>query len=75
MEKLSYALGMSMASSLVNSGLNDINVEAFSKAVADVISKSELEMSPQEANEHIQVYFSKKQEEELKKNTEDGRIF
>lgn len=75
MEKLSYALGMSMASSLVNSGLSDINVEAFSKAVADVISKSELEMSPQEANEHIQVYFSKKQEEELKKNTEDGRIF
>ena len=75
MEKLSYALGMSMASSLVNSGLNDINVEAFSKAVADVISKSELEMSPQEANEHIQVYFSKKQEEELKKNTEAGRIF
>lgn len=75
MDKLSYALGMSMATSLANSGLSDINAEVFSKAVSDVLSKSELEMSPQEANEHIQVYFSKKQEEELKANTEAGLKF
>lgn len=75
MDKLSYALGMSMATSLANSGLSDINAEVFSKAVSDVLSKSELEMSPQEANEHIQVYFSKKQEEELKANSEAGHKF
>ncbi len=75
MDKLSYALGMSMATSLANSGLSDINAEVFSKAVSDVLSKSELEMSPQEANEHIQVYFSKKQEEELKANSEAGLKF
>ena len=75
MDKLSYALGMSMATSLANSGLSDINAKVFSKAVSDVLSKSELEMSPQEANEHIQVYFSKKQEEELKANTEAGLEF
>lgn len=75
MDKLSYALGMSMATSLANSGLSDINAKVFSKAVSDVLSKSELEMSPQEANEHIQVYFSKKQEEELKANTEAGLKF
>ncbi len=75
MEKLSYALGMSMASSLVNSGLNDINVEAYSKAVSDVLNKGELEMSAQEANEHIQVFFSKKQEEQLKQNEEAGKKF
>lgn len=75
MDKLSYALGMSMATSLANSGLSDINAKVFSKAVSDVLSKSELEMSPQEANEHIQVYFSKKQEEELKANSEAGLKF
>jgi hypothetical protein len=32
MDKLSYALGMSMASSLLQSGLTDIDVESFAQA-------------------------------------------
>ncbi len=76
MDKLSYALGMSMASSLVNSGLNKINVDSFTKAFNEIINNGgTTEMSAQEANQHIQEFFSKRQEELLKENTEAGIKF
>ncbi len=76
MDKLSYALGMSMASSLVNSGLNKIDVDSFVKAFNEVINNGGAsEMSPQEANQYIQEFFSKRQEELLKENTEAGIKF
>ena len=75
MEKLSYALGMSMASSLVKSGLNKIDVESFSKAFSDIITNGAAEMSPEEANQHIQEYFSKMQEEAMEANIEEGQKF
>ncbi len=75
MDKLSYALGMSMASSLVNSGLRDINVEDFAQGFAATIAGNEGVMTPQEANQHIQEFFSKRQEEMLIINLEEGRKF
>lgn len=75
MDKLSYALGMSMASSLVNSGLNQIDVDSFAKAFAATISGDAADMTPQEANQHIQDFFSKRQEEMIEVNLEEGRKF
>lgn len=75
MDKLSYALGMSMASSLVNSGLRDINVEDFAQGFAATIAGNEGAMTPQEANQHIQEFFSKQQEQMLTVNLEEGRKF
>lgn len=75
MEKLSYALGMSMASSLVKSGLNKIDVESFSKAFSDIITNGAAEMSPEEANQHIQDHFTKMQEEAMSANIEEGKNF
>ena len=75
MDKLSYALGMSMASSLVNSGLNQIDVDSFAKAFATTISGGAADMTPQEANQHIQDFFSKRQEEMIEVNLEEGRKF
>lgn len=75
MDKLSYALGMSMASSLVNSGLNKIDVDSFAKAFATTISGGAADMTPQEANQHIQDFFSKRQEEMIEVNLEEGRKF
>lgn len=75
MEKLSYALGMSMASNLMNSGLQELDVESFVKAFTDLMKNNTPTMSPQEANQLIQEYFSKKQEEMLNKNLELGRTF
>lgn len=75
MDKLSYALGMSMASSLVNSGLNQIDTDSFVKAFVEVINNGAAEMSPQEANEYIQDYLSKRQNEMLGENLRIGRKF
>ena len=75
MDKLSYALGMSMASSLVNSGLNQIDVDSFVKAFVEVINNGAADMSPQEANQYIQEYLSKRQNEMLGENLKIGREF
>lgn len=75
MDKLSYALGMSMASSLVNSGLKQIDVDSFVKAFTDIVQNGACDMSPQEAEQHIQAYFSKRQNEMLEENLKIGREF
>ncbi len=75
MDKLSYAIGMSMASNLVNSGLKQIDVESFVKAFTEVINNTTPSMSPQEANQLLQDFFSKRQDEMLSNNLESGRAF
>lgn len=75
MDKLSYAVGMSMASNLINSGLKDINVDSFVKAFTEVMSNTTPSMSPQEANQILQDYFSKAQDNMLSKNLEEGKSF
>ncbi len=75
MDKLSYAVGMSMASNLMNSGLKNIDVDSFVKAFNDVMNNNALSIEPQEANQILQDYFSKQQEEMLNKNIEEGKTF
>ena len=75
MDKLSYALGMSMASNLMNSGLKQIDVESFVKAFTEIMSNTAPSMSPQEANQVIQSYFSKMQDEMLENNLKEGEAF
>ncbi len=75
MDKLSYALGMSMASNLMNSGLKQIDVESFVKAFTEIMSNTAPSMSPQEANQVIQTYFSKMQDEMLENNLKEGEAF
>jgi len=75
MDKLSYAVGMSMASNLMNSGLKNIDVDSFVKAFNDVMNNNALSLEPQEANQILQDYFSKQQEEMLNKNIEKGKTF
>lgn len=75
MDKISYAIGMSMASNLMNSGLRNIEVDSFVKAFTEVINNESTSMSPEEANQTLQEYFSKQQEEMLNKNLEIGKAF
>ena len=75
MDKLSYALGMSMASNLMNSGLKQIDVESFVKAFTEIMNNTVPSMSPQEANQVIQDYFSKRQDEMLENNLKEGEAF
>src|SRR5690606_34749347 len=75
MDKLSYALGMSMASNLMNSGLRQIDVDSFVKAFTEIMNNSTPTMTPQEANQILQDYFSKQQDDMLNKNLEEGKAF
>jgi len=75
MDKLSYALGMSMASNLMNSGLQQLDVKSFVEAFTVIMNNTTPSMSPQEANRVIQSYFSKQQDEMLSKNLEAGKAF
>lgn len=75
MDKLSYALGMSMASNLMNSGLRNIDVASFTDAFNSVFNNAAPSLSPQEANQVIQEFFSKRQDEMLTRNLEEGKAF
>ncbi len=75
MDKLSYALGMSMASNLMQSGLKEIEVNSFVEAFSAIMKNQTPAISGEEANQLIQEYFSKKQGEMLNKNLEEGRKF
>ena len=75
MDKISYALGMSMASNLMNSGLKQIDVESFVKAFTEIMNDATPSMTPHEANPIIQNFLSKTQEEMLENNLKEGKIF
>jgi FKBP-type peptidyl-prolyl cis-trans isomerase FklB len=75
MEKLSYAIGMSMAQNLMQSGLKKINVDSFVKAFTDVVNNASTDMSFNDANIVLQEYFTKQQDEMLNQNLEIGRAF
>ncbi|MDR1516886.1 MAG: FKBP-type peptidyl-prolyl cis-trans isomerase [Dysgonamonadaceae bacterium] len=75
MDKLSYALGMSLAYNLVQSGIKDIDIESFTKAFSAVVGNANPDMSTQEANQTIQAYFSQKQGTASTKNKAEGEAF
>ena len=75
MKNLSYSLGMSMATQLMQTGLENLDVEAFVKAFTEIMKKEEPSMSLEEASQHIQSYFSEKQNEMLEKNKQEGERF
>ena len=58
LDRLSYALGLSMGNNFRNSGINEINVEDFSDGVAAVFAGSQPKMSYDEAKEVIRVFFT-----------------
>lgn len=66
---------MSMASNLMNSGLQQLDVQSFVKAFTETMNNTTPSMSPREANQVIQDYFSKQQDEMLSRNLDAGRAF
>ena len=75
MKNLSYSLGMSMATQLMQTGLENLDVEAFVKAFTEIMKKEDTSMSLEEASQHIQAYFSAQQNEMLEKNKQEGEKF
>ncbi|MEG0517546.1 MAG: FKBP-type peptidyl-prolyl cis-trans isomerase [Bacteroidales bacterium] len=64
MNKVSYALGMSIANNILASGVKDLNVEDFTKAVDAVMNNGALDLTTSEAQQILNEYFTKLQEEQ-----------
>lgn len=63
-DKVSYSLGLSIASNLISSGVKTLNVEAFTAAIDAVFAGQMPDITPDEANRILQTYFDKLQQEQ-----------
>ena len=63
LDQVSYCLGLSIASNLISSGVKTINAEAFNDAMAMVFEGKMPEINPDKANNILQDYFEKIQNE------------
>ena len=64
-----------MATQLMQTGLENLDVDAFVKAFTEIMKDEKTSMSLEEATQHIQAYFSAKQKEMLQMNKEAGVQF
>jgi FKBP-type peptidyl-prolyl cis-trans isomerase FklB len=68
LERFSYALGMSVASNLIKSGVKTINPEAFVKAINDTYIGEMPEMMPDEANKILESFMQQANQEDATDN-------
>ncbi len=75
MDKVSYALGLSIGNNFQNSGINNLNVDEFVKGLKAVLEDTKPELSYEESKEIINAYFMKLQTERLELNKKAGEEF
>ncbi len=75
MDKISYALGLSIGNNFKASGIKELNLEDFRKGLEDVLKENKPQLSYDEAKEVINDYFTNLQEEKSKLNKEAGKEF
>ena len=75
MDKLSYALGLSMGHNFFGSGIKSLNVEDFAKGVEAVYKQEKPEISFDEAKKIINEFFSNLQDEIAETNKQAGKEF
>lgn len=75
MDKLSYALGLSMGHNFLGSGIKSLNVEDFAKGVEAVYKNEKPEISFEEAKQIINEYFTNLQNEVAEENRRAGEAF
>ena len=74
-DKVSYSLGLSIASNLISSGVKTLNAEAFNDGLATVFEGRMPEINPDEANKILQNFFEGLQTEQGNAAKEAGNKF
>lgn len=74
MDKVSYALGMSIGGQLHQMDAKEINIDDFAKAVKDVFAGA-AEMSEADAQATVQAFFEEKAQAQAKAAKADGENF
>lgn len=75
MDKVSYALGLSIGNNFQNSGIKNLNIEDFVKGLSDVLNETQPAITYDEAKQVINDYFMKLQQEKLEINKKAGEEF
>lgn len=75
MDKISYALGLSIANNFKATGINSIETTDFARAIEDVMNGSEPALSYEEAQQVLGEYFQQIQEESKTLNEQAGEEF
>ena len=75
MDKVSYAIGLSIGNNFQNSGINDLQIEDFVKGLKDILGGQTPEISYDEAKQVINDYFMKLQKEKFEINKKAGEEF
>lgn len=74
-DRRSYALGMSIAHNLLQSGVSGIEYEDFTAAVKAVLNGEKPELSIEEAGELLEKFFAELENEKKAEQEEIGRAF
>lgn len=75
MDKISYALGISLGANLKNNGFETLDYEKLAAGIQDVMDEKPLQMSIQEAQTIINQYFQQIQEKTHAATIEAGKQF
>ncbi len=75
MDKLSYALGLSIAGNLKNSGVETIDVESFTNGIKHVVEGVKPEITQEEATTLINEFFAAVNARQFEKNIKEGESF
>jgi len=75
MEKVSYSLGVNVATGVKAQGLESLDINAISKAINDVFEGNDLDISEEESMQVLQEYFGKIATEKQAESSEVGIAF
>jgi FKBP-type peptidyl-prolyl cis-trans isomerase FklB len=75
MEKVSYALGLSIGNNLLSSGIRDLNIEKFTQAIQDVLGGVQPEMTYDEAKTTLDKFFRDLADKINAQNIQVGKEF
>lgn len=75
LEKVSYSIGINVATSIKSEGLDSINSFYISKGFQDVFENKDLAINIDESNKIIGEYFNKKQDAKNERLAIDSKIF
>jgi len=75
MDSVSYSFGVLMAQSLKSQGVDTLHSASFAKAIEHVFAGSDLEISIEEANQHVQKFMSAQQAKQYEGVMKEGKEF
>lgn len=75
LEQFSYALGMSIAGNLIQTGVKKVNPEIFMKAFKGMFNGEMPKIDPAEANKILEEFIGKINQGQGESNLEEGLIF